>query len=136
MPDVAVIFLNRAVGGEIAAAGDVIEASLGPFGFVFIKGFDFLAGFHIFAEIGKDKELVVAIHDFVEDHAETVGIAFAPWAGEEGIHDVFDLLVFVIDVPWAIGAIIDELLDFFSGKTEDDFVFPAGEIGDFDIRAV
>ena len=54
MPDVAVIFGDRAVAGEIAAAGDVGEARFGPSLLVLIEFVGGFASAVIRVEVGED----------------------------------------------------------------------------------
>ena len=136
MPDVAVIFFDGTIGGEIARASDIHDRGMGPDLLLHVHEVSLLAGFHVSIEVGEDEELVIMVHDLIENHTEAVGIAFAPRAREEAIHDAFDAEVAVIDIPWGIGAVINHRLDLIGLKTEDDFVLFASKVGDLDVRAV
>ena len=136
MPDVAVIVFDGAVAREEAGVCDIAGSGFCPSLLVRIHRLDLLAGLAIGGVIGKDEELVVAVHDFVEDHAEAVLVALAPRAEEEGVKNLFDLGVFVVDVPRGIGAFLDHLFDFVGLKPKDDFVFHPSALGDFDVGPV
>ena len=130
VPDVAVIFLDGAVAREGTAHGDVIDRGFGPSWLIGIEFVDFLAGFAVRVEVSEDEVLVAMVHDLIKDEPEAVTRPNGPRTIEETIHDGTDFLVVVIDIPWVIGMLIIDLLNFFSGKAEDDFILSSCPVGD------
>jgi hypothetical protein len=72
MPDVAVIFFDRAVAREVAEEAMLMIAALAQRDLSSIEGIGLVAGFAIRIEVGEDEVLVAPVHDLIEDHAETV----------------------------------------------------------------
>ena len=132
-PNVIGVLLNCPVTGEIAGLGNIDDARMTPLRMIPIALGDFLLSLAIGFEVLEDEVFIVLIEEGRIEHAEVFA---TDGAVDESIHEAADVGVAAVHLPRRVAAVDVVIHDFISPQAEDDAVFVADLLVDFDVGPV